>query len=287
MPNSSGEEAIISLDGEYDYITRYNLDPENLITPPKKITKTTFSQDKKTGRWTKTEREETNPNTLPSDIRKKEVDSRNKLIKDLTEQAKELDDKLISINTQINNKKSLIISTLTSAVSGGCSFTPGGASNINGTGVAVGIGSTVISDTANIKVYPKIKNYNATSPFESKDVEGLNSSNSGTGYKTVIGNNDGTSLTSTYNTIDPNPLFPPIIPPTANCQNLYDKITTLANEINSLRSQRDSVDLVNLNEIKDEKTGQEVRRWGLAAGDESIANRKNKIRNSQTSIRNV
>ena len=111
--------------------------------------------------------------------------------------------------------------------------------------------------------------------------------NSGTGYKTVIGNNDGISLTSSFKTINPNPLFPPLIPPTANCQNLYDKVTTLANEINSLRSQRDAVDLTNLNEIKDEKTGQEVRRWGLAAGDESIAIRKNKIRNSQTSIRNV
>lgn len=287
MPNSSGEEAIISLDGEYDYISKYNLDPEKLIIPPKKITKTTFSQDSKTGKWSKTEIEQINPNTLPSDIRKKEVNDRNKLIKDLTEQAKELDDKLITINTQINNKKSLIISTLASAVSGGCSFTPGGASNVNGTGIAVGIGSTVITDTANIKVYPKIKNYNATSPFESKDVEGLNSSNSGTGYKTVIGNNDGASLTTTYKTIDPNPIFPLLIPPTANCQNLYDKVTTLANEINSLRSQRDSIDLVNLNEIKDEKTGQEVRRWGLAAGDESIANRKNKIRNSQNSIRSI
>jgi len=287
MPNSSGEEAFKSLDGEYDYISRYNLDPEKLIIPPEKVTKTTFSQDKKTRKWSKTETKEDNPNVLPSKIRKKEVDSRNKLIQDLTEQAKELDNRLLGLNTQINDKKSLIISTLSSAVSGGCSVTPGDASNINGTGISVGIGSTVIGDTASIKVYTNIKNYDADSPFLPKVVEPLTSSNSGTGYKTVLGNNDGTILSTNYKNINPNPIIPPLIPPTANCQNLYDKVTLLANELRCLRLERNSINLNDLNEIKDEKTGQEVRRWGLSAGDESIRKRKNKIRNSQTSIKNV
>jgi hypothetical protein len=296
MTNPTGENAIKLLTLEYDYISKYNSDPDNLITPDTNIITTEFNQNDDST-WSKVEYETKNPNELPSTVISKEVSNREQMISDLKEVAKPLDIELKNINDQINSKKSQIISTITSAVSAGCSSIQYGitlvppfitllsdAADVNGTGVAIGVGVTVRGDVAAIGVYTNIENYSANS-FSPIGIENLSSSNLGDGYETLVLDNEGSIISTSYSEIDINPIFPP--PNQSTCISYYNTITNLANEIEALRSQRDSINLVELNLIKEEKSGQEVRRWGFNCRDASIEQRKSKISTSIGTIQSI
>jgi hypothetical protein len=283
MTDSIGESSIKILSSEYDYISKYNFDPDNLIAPEEKIVNTQFIQNDDST-WSKIEYESKNPNELPSIIIDREKSNREEIISNLKDLSKSVDQAVLDFNNQINYKKNLIISTLSAAVSGGCSVTSGintNAANVNGTGVSIGIGSTVRGDTAYISVYANIENYSATSfgPISTETLSGLNIGN---GYQTTVSNNGGSILSSNYEQIDTSPPFN-----TPTCVSYYNTITTLAQEINNLRTQRDSIDLTNSNLIKSEKSSQEIRRWGFNRRDESISERQLVILTSINAIRSV
>jgi hypothetical protein len=293
MSDNSGQGAIKLLTSEYDYISKYNSDPEGLITPDENITNAQFTQNDDST-WTKVEYESKNPNELPSTVIKTETSNRDLLISQLKNVAIPLDQQIIDLNNQINSKKSLIISTLASAVSAGCSMIQFGfdilnplvfplivdAADVNGTGVAIGAGLTVSQDTATISVYSNVENYSATSFLPSTN-QSLSSSNVGNGYQTTVSNNNGSTVSSSYKEINVGLSAPPI------CATYYDTITTLANEIDSLRAQRDSINFTDLNSVKTEKSSHEVRRWGFNCRDGSISQRQSTISTSIDSINSL
>ncbi len=293
MADNSGQGAIKLLTSEYDYISKYNSDPDNLITPDENITNAQFTQNDDST-WTKVEYESKNPNELPSTIIETESSNRDLLISQLKNVAIPLDQQIKDLNDQIDSKKSLIVSTIASAVSAGCSMIQFGfnpldplvfplivnAADVNGTGIAIGAGLTVRQDTATISVYSNVENYSANS-FLPIVNQTLSNSNVGNGYQTTVSNNNGSTVSSSYKEIDVGLSTPPI------CTTYYNTITTLVNEIDALRTQRDTINFTDLNSVKTEKSSHEVRRWGFNCRDGSISQRQSTISTSIDSINSL
>lgn len=295
-PNSS--ESIKSLERESAFLENPDQDDPSLIVPSENITKAQAIQNDDST-WSVIQYEEKNPNELHSTIINKDMTQRETLISNLGEVSISLDQELLNINAQINSKKSQIVSTIASAVSAGCSmiqysFAFGfplipilavDAADVNGTGVAIGAGLTVRQDTASIKIYPSLSNYATDNPLDPDSTQSLSSSNLGDGYLSFVGSNDGSILSSDYKEIDPSPLSPP--PNQSTCISYYNTITSLANEINSLRSQRSSVNLSDLNVVKKERFNQQLQEWAIKSTDESLKQRQTGISTVITSIQSV
>jgi hypothetical protein len=296
---SGNSEAIKSLEDEYNFLEDPDKDSEDLIIPSENITKAQAIQNEDST-WSVVEYEEKNPNELHSTIVTRDSDNRDKQISDLGQITTELDKQLKDINDQINSKKTQIVSTITTAVGAGCSMIQLGfnilfpllpptilvdAGDVNGTGVAIGAGLTVSNDTASLKIYSNLTNYTSDNPFEVDVTESITYSNAGDGYVSFVGNNDGSIVSSNYKEIDTSPLIPP--PNQATCVSYYNTITTLANEINSLRSQRDSLSLSDVNTVKQERLNQQLQDWGVKSTDASVETRRTGISSVIVSIQNL
>lgn len=201
------------------------------------------------------------------------------------------DAEMLRINNEISDKKDQIMNLVTAAIGAGCSskiptgpvaagssitFVPG-ADNIGG--VAVGVGSTVVNDKVSIKIYSSLSNYSADSPYDPRTTEQLSTSNLGKGYENVVNNNGGSVVSSTYRFIssesaDHSPplflTFPALsAAEIAACAGYGASIISIANEIESLRGDRDA-DLDRINDLKDLKTREEIQRWGINQADSGL-----------------
>jgi len=215
------------------------------------------------------------------------------------------DAEMLRINNEISDKKSLIVSLVTDAISAGCSakiptgpvaagssitFVPG-TEDIGG--VAVGVGSTVSNDKVSIKIYPSLNNYSTDTPYDPDTTEQLSTSNLGKGYENSVTNNGGSVVSSTYRFISSDtaahssPLFVsfPALSAAeiAACAGYGASIISIANEIESLRSNRDS-DLDRINDLKELKTREEVQRWGINQADSGLSEYNSLIENAITLI---
>ena len=183
--------------------------------------------------------------------------------------AQKSDDKIISIKTQINEKKQLIYDKITEAISAGCSVgigTFGIGAVVNG--VVLGVGVTITQDYTYIKKYSGLDNPSSSVPFSSDDTIALTSSNSGDGYFSGYTENGGANV-GIYRTVFNNPLNPAT--PTTICADRTAEILTLANEINTLRGQIDNTLISNANSVKDRKTTSEVFVWGYQSRENKIS----------------
>jgi HAMP domain-containing protein len=185
---------------------------------------------------------------------------------------------LLSIATQINEKKQLIITKVTEAISAGCSF---GMATAIINGVTVGVGSTVVGDYAYIKKYSGLDNYSSSNPFSSDDTLTLSASNSGTGYFSGFTANAGSTVGTYYTVFYDGFASPPTI-----CATRTAEIDALATEINTLRSQINVALIVNTNTIKDRKTSSEVFVWGYKSRDKKVRNFTSNNDTVMSTIRN-
>lgn len=206
------------------------------------------------------------------------------------------DREILSLNNQINDKKSVIVSKVTSAVSGFCGFegtlpSSPGAEDING--VSVGIGVTVRGDTSAIKIYPNIRAYTADSPFNDATTQNLSNSNVGLGYENVMSINSG-SIIGSYGFVSTDPnvhcLCTSIIDPTphlcieqgktvtdqATCAGYGSSIITIASEILTLRNERDQY-LDQINRLKREKNKKEIQNWGSKQSETTLQQHNNAL----------
>jgi len=257
------DRAILSLENDNQVLSKSGGDGSVGITPPTSITDVTFTQDER-GRWVKDETPIDSNVKKDTTVRSEELASEETDVQNFTDLAKISDDRLLSIVTQINEKKQLIITKVTEAISAGCTFMMSTAV-ING--VTVGVGSTVIGDYAYIKKYSGLDNYSASNPFSSDDTLTLTASNSGTGYFSGFTVNAGSTV-GTYYTVANNPLLP-ATPPTI-CATRTAEIDALATEISTLRSQINNALITNTNTIKDRKTTSEVFVWGYKSRDKKV-----------------
>jgi len=182
--------------------------------------------------------------------------------------AKISDDKIISIATQINEKKQLIYDKITEAISAGCSVgigTSGVTAIVNG--VTIGVGVTITNDYPYIKKYGGLDDPTNSVPFNSDDTVILTSSNSGKGYFSGFTENGGSSV-GIYRTVFNDPLSPAT--PSTICADRTAEIITLANEINTLRGQIDNALISDTNEVKDRKTTSEVFVWGYGSREHKV-----------------
>lgn len=205
------------------------------------------------------------------------------------------DNEILTFNTQINDKKNEIVTLIATAVSAGCTakspsgpgvaatmFVPG-ADDING--VACGIGSTIRNDEANVKIYPNMTAYTASSPVSEITTSGLSTSNTGQGYQTLTSNNSGTVLTSSYKYISSTASdhLGLSVLQQATCAGYGSSIEQIAVGIASLRNLRDQY-LDQVNNLKDLKTQKEFLRWGREQGNTYLAEYSTKLQQAITDV---
>lgn len=222
---------------------------------------------------------------------------------------KVIDDKIISINAQINIKKEQIVNLSTQATSGGC--WPGIAFSFNFFDFLDFRNVSLINDDIeNLRIYPNVAGptvrYDVKNPFEPDQISRLTSQNSGYGYKNLqdpvfYKNKDGTlsgmdddgsgdfigdgrfDISETESDhIGPQPITifntydGSTIPP-ATCVGIGTSIRQIYDEIIQLRIERDSL-REDLNTIKSNKAQKELSAWGVKRIDNQIL--QNQTKNS-------
>lgn len=265
--------SIQNLKFDTEEVTTYGSDTVKDIEPPKEIEQVEFKQDSG-GKWAKTSENKGSNITKDIILRKDETDLHDKEVKDFEELAIPSDEKLLELATQINERKHLIISKISEAVSAGCSVGIGTTVKLPSpaivNGVEVGIGVTVTEDFAYIKKYAGLDDYKDGTPFSSDDVLTLTSSRVGKGYFSGFTENGGPSI-GTYYTISAGiSTFFPGAGSTAACQAITDEIVVIAAEIANLRSQIDYTLMNKVNKVKDRKTESEIFLWGYKSRDAKI-----------------
>ncbi len=237
------------------------------IIPSKEFEEVSVNQNGD-GTWSKSSVEKKSPVKKDNTARSDEAKQYSEEVGALETYAKVSDNKIISIATQINEKKQLIFDKVTEAISAGCSVglgTSGANAIING--VTIGVGVTITDDYPFIKKYGGLDDPTAEVPFNSDDTITLTTSNSGKGYFSGFTENGGSDV-GIYRTVFNNALAP-ATPPTI-CADRTAEIIILANEINVLRSQIDSDLITKTNTIKDRKTTSEVFVWGYASREHKV-----------------
>lgn len=220
------------------------------------------------GTWNKSSVEKKSPVKKDNTARSDEAKQYSEEVGALETYAKVSDNKIISIATQINEKKQLIFTKVTEAISAGCSVglgTSGSPAIVSG--VIIGVGFTITDDFPFIKKYGGLDDPKAEVPFNSDDIVTLTTSNSGKGYFSGFTENGGSDV-GIYRTVF-NDTLAPATPPTI-CADRTAEIIILANEIDVLRSQIDSELITKTNKIKDRKTTSEVFVWGYASREHKV-----------------
>lgn len=277
MTTGSPKQVIKYLQDDLNSLNTYNT---NQIeeTPTETITYKDINQNSD-GTWNQNDNVVENPVQLPITKKRSDIEELENRIESFKESAGILDQRILDLNNQINFKKSQIVSLVSSAVGLGCSVglttTSSAALIVNG--VQIGFGSTVYQDQAKNKIYSGLTDYSARNPFTTDSTVTLSASNIGDGYGSVTSNNDGSNV-GIYRTVftigHPAPV-------STTCVGYANSINSIAAELTSLRSQRDSY-LSNVNTVKDGKLGEEIILWGEKSADGRI----NSLKTDTTSLMN-
>ena len=253
-------------------LSKNGQDSSEGIVPSKEFEEVSVNQNGD-GTWSKSSVEKKSPVKKDITARSDEDKQYSEEVGALETYAKVSDNKIISIATQINEKKQLIFDKVTEAIAAGCSVgigTFGVDAIVNG--VTIGVGFTITDDYPFIKKYVGLDDPTAEVPFNSDNTVTLTASNSGKGYFSGFTENGGSNV-GIYRTVFYDPLTYPTGPeaePITFCAYKTGQIITLANEINVLRSQID-IDLISVtNTIKDRKTTSEVFVWGYASREHKV-----------------
>ena len=257
-----------------DFLKKDNKDLENNgkdgtpeIVAPKKYEDVTINKNGD-GTWSKSSEEKDSQVKKDNEARSDESKQYSEEVSALENLAKISDDRIISISTQINQKKQLIFDKITEAIAAGCSVglgTDGVTAIVDG--VTIGVGVTITDDYPYIKKYGGLDDFTADVPFNSDDTVTLTSSNSGKGYFSGFTENGGSDV-GIYRTVF-NDTLNPATPPTI-CAERTAEIETLANEINTLRGQIDNSLISDTNTVKDRKTTSEVFVWGYGSREHKV-----------------
>ncbi len=207
------------------------------------------------------------------------------------------DNKVLQILAEINDKKLGITTTISAAVSAGCSVLTGNGiwGPVTVGGVVLGPANTqtlyntdypqLSNDTSFILTYDNLDNYQADAPFTGETSSTLTQNNVGAGFSTgCVLNNGGT--VGMYKTITGAPEDDPLNIGGV-CAVYATRVNTLASEINTLRNSlgtdwaagsyvgviKDTID------VKDMKTGSETMIWSYR-NDEEESKKQQESNNS-------
>jgi len=280
------------------------LDSQSDIVAPKKLEKTSINQNSD-GTWNKvTYEEQTNlvDGSIDQVNRAQIIDK----ARTLQEFCEIIDNKIISINGQINAKKQQIVTLSTEATNGNC--WPGiaySSAPFNNIFTSYSTSTSINDDVERIRIYPKVAgpsvDYSATNVFEPDAVYTLTSEYSGYGYRNLpetvyyfnnggssdgsgdfIGNGrfDISTTESDHNArlISPSPFYRYYDgsnnPPSASrCVAIANSISSIYSEIITLRNERDSL-RTDLNTIKQNKSEKELGAWGINRINNQVEERK-------------
>ena len=284
----SANEIQIFYYDELNFTKNYKEDTSNVKLPSKLENKQIIENSD--GTWSESKSTKNKPYESINEITDNTIKERNDLIKNYEDLITPFDKELYNYNEQINQKKLQISTLVSQAVSLGCSALPPvvgsgltpGAENIDG--ISCGIGSNILDDQALIGIYPNLSEYDSENPFDPDSDENLSASNYGKGYKSFSKNNSGNSISSLYKYISPISLNHPTL--IANsCVGISSSIIDLANEIVTLRQLRDQ-NIEKINILKDDKNGEEVRRWGTNQSELQVNARKTQLNSLISNISN-
>lgn len=282
--------------GEKEIANNYAKDISNITSPETVERKSIFQNS--SGVWEEITIVEKDPFPSVNSTVEKKLKERDNAIADYELVAKPFDVEIESYNKQINDKKDLIITLVNSAISAGCSYLPPtsgiattpvapGAEDIGG--VSCGYGATMYDDRALVKIYPNLENYGAEDPFNPVNTVGLTASTFGKGFEDFTEDNTGTAIEGYWYIPDDiadhaGSLLSPLTPAEQlSCVGISSSIANVAQEIVSLRALRDA-NLGKVNVIKEDKNGEEIRRWGSNQSKTIVEQRKSDI---DTLISNV
>jgi len=230
---------------------------------------------------------------------------------------KVIDDKIISINNQINIKKEQIVILSEEAENGNC--WPGIAYSggiFSFLGTFYGSSIVVKEEVENLRIYPNVAGpavrYDTINPFEPDSVNNLTSEYSGYGYQNLqdpnfYKNKDGTltgngvdgsggnigngrfdiSETQSDHNARVISVFRTYNGATdpARCVGIGTSIRVLYNEIIELRKQRDYL-RADLNTIKENKSEKELAAWGSKRIDNQVVARETKNLGAIAAVKN-
>jgi hypothetical protein len=254
------------------------------------------------GRWRENHITETDPIKNPLKIISDYQKNSDQVVQDYTDYAAVYDTDMYNYNVQINQKKQLILDTVSAAVAYGCSTTgllfkaslnfgdpdpepqPFSINKVvvgYGQAIRYGVGidsttstATIYQDAISVNVYHNLKNYDDNAnPFQSTTYT-LTPSNFGAGKESIVNDNAGSSV-GNYVVVDD-----PTVPA---CVNYANTILSLALEIGELRRLRNKqLDACNI--IKKDKTLEEVKQRGRNRTNIEIEKRKTTLSNAISNV---
>ena len=260
------------------------------VTPPETFEQRKITQNQ-SGKWDDITIVTKDPYPSVNSVTQRKLDERNQVIQDYEVVIRPLDNEVYQYNEIINDKKQQIIDLVTTAVSAGCSNrvpTSGivtspsypGAENIGG--AVCGYGSTIYEDRAVVKIYSNLNSFGAENPFDPISQSNLSESTYGKGFENFTEDNTGTALNG-YKYIPTelashvgSLLSPLTAEEQATCVGYANSIIAIAAELDELRQSRDSK-LEKINTLKNDKNGEEVRRWGSNQSQGVIEQRKQSL----------
>lgn len=255
------------------------------------------------GMWRENHITEIDPIKSPLKIISDYQKNSDQVVQDYTDYAAVYDTDMYNYNVQINQKKQLILDTVSAAVGAGCStidlpfetslnfgdpdpepqpFSINGV--VVGYGQAVRFGdiifggiistATIYEDALSVNVFNNLKNYNDNAnPFRSTTYT-LTPSNFGAGKESIVNDNAGSSV-GNYVEVDD-----PTVPA---CVAYANTILNLALEIGELRKLRNKqLDACNI--IKEDKTLEEIKQRGRNRTNIEIERRKTTLSNAISNV---
>jgi hypothetical protein len=275
-------------------------DKQSDIEVPAKIEKVNITQNAN-GRWSKNTTEE-DSNLYDESVVGQIEQQIEEDAKTLQEFCAVLDNQIISFNAQINAKKQQIVTLSIQATSGNC--WPGIACSTSFIGGTICLPDAetfdyatytpIIEDRDALGIYENMagpnQNFSASNPFDPDSTVTLTTSYAGYGYENERQNDGGATLSGVGRTdisktsadhnariITSYRYYPGSTIPVATCVSIANSISTLLDEIDALRLQRDNaVNRTNLNYIKATKSEKELQNWGNKNLHVQIAARKTK-----------
>lgn len=282
MTTGAPKQVIKYLQEDLNSLNTYGVN-EIKETPTETLTYKDISQNPD-GTWNSNDNIVENPVQLPITKKRSDIEDLENKIESFRQSAGILDQKILDLNNQINYKKSQIVDLVAAAVGLGCSvgLTTTSFDPLIVNGVQIGFGSSIYQDQAKNKIYSGLTDYSARNPFTSDTTITLSSSNIGNGYGSITSNNDGSNVgiyRSVFTIGHP-------VPVSTTCVGYASSIDSIAAELTSLRSQRDSY-LSNVNVVKDGKLGEEIILWGEKSADGRIETIKSDTTSLMNSINSV
>jgi len=256
-------------------VNQYGIEPAGISTTPESLTIREVYENKD-GTWSENLIVEVKPLKTPLEIKSEDDSKVDGIINDYENFAIAYDKEIYDYNELINQKKSLIISLISTAAGAACSVSEPSVAVINS--VVCGIGSTIYNDKVSINTYPNLSKYSSDNIFKTSEQD-LQPSNFGKGFENIIQDNSGASV-GLYRTVNGLTEF---LIPSSTCAGYATSISNLALEIDSLRKLRNQ-NLTPLNKIKDDKTGEEIVRWGEKQADTEIKQTKNNIKDALKNV---